>query len=192
MTKVKRLKKAENILVGMPVPQQNYGNVGRFVEDILENAGYPINRGNGCDIKELAVEVKTRTIEATSAHTVASQLPKNIVKTPYKDSAVFKKFQQQFRVYHSEESGQIESADMYDFTVDEIQSRIEHAYESARKVFATGIYGNYVKGSSDAWGYFEKTVATSNSYDFRIPNHIMKKIESISKGQDLFKALFDF
>ena len=189
--KIKSLGKAEKILVGMPVPEEENGNVGRLVEDVLESIGYTINRKSGCDIPKIEVEVKTRTIEATSAQTVASMTPEDIVKTAYEDSPVFRKIQQQFRVHHSRHTGKIVSAKMYDFRVDEIQNAIKYAYTSAQKAFASGKQGKYIKGASDACGYFEKTVADSNSYDFRFPDYIMKRFESIANNAEQFTTLFE-
>ena len=63
---IKNLGKAERALIGMPVPPQQYGNVGTLVEDFLESQGYTINRGAGPDLLDIGVEIKTRTIEATS------------------------------------------------------------------------------------------------------------------------------
>ena len=185
---IKNLKKAEKALIGLPVPPQKNGNVGILVEDMLEELGYTINRGAGCDLKIMGVEIKTRTIEATSAQSIGSMTPADIIATPYDLSPIKAKFQQQFRVHHSIERGCIVSAKMYDFRGDYFQNRMRDAYESAREMFANGAFANYVRGD-EACGYFEKTVSGRNSYDFRLPSNVMEAFEATCDST--FDSMFE-
>jgi hypothetical protein len=192
--KVTNLKKAETALVGMKVPAQEYGNIGAIVEDIMDQQGYNINRGKGADLIDLEVEVKSRGLGATSAQTIGSMLPKDIVVTAYEDSVIFSKFQQQFRVHHAERydgTTEIVSARMYNFALPKIQAQVKAAYESARLMiidqldsYEDGHISKYIRGTLPdgtlACGYWEKTVKTSNSYDFRLPDNIMKEFENIA------------
>lgn len=183
---IKNLGKAERALIGMPVPPQKNGNVGTLVEDYLESMGYTINRGAGCDLVSIGVEIKTRTIEATSAQSIGGMTIEDIISTPWEKSPVRAKFQQQFRVKHSIEEGCIVSARMYDFRTDEIQSATRYAYESARHMIINGNRGDYIRGDG-ACGYFEHKDA--NSYGFRLPNNVMETFERMATNQ--YKNLFE-
>ena len=185
---IKNLNKAEAALIGMPVPLQQYGNVGKLVEDELESLGYIINRGAGCDLKELGVEIKTRTIEATSAQTICKMTELAIIHTPYDQSPVKTKFQQQFRVHHSVEQGCVVSAKMYEFRDAYFQDKARHAYETARTMIANGNCSDYVRGDK-AVGYFEKTSSIGNSYDFRFPSNVMESFETTARST--FSTLFE-
>jgi hypothetical protein len=175
--KVKNLKKAEKFLIGKRIPKEQYGNIGKLVEDYLEDLGYDINRGAGCDLQiSGGVEVKTRKLQASSAQTVGSMTPADIISTPYDQSPIKAKFQQQFRVHYDDDLGIIVSAKMYDWRADYYQDIIREGYEAARAIFASANYGNYVCGAGQKC-YFEKTVEGSNSYDFRLRSQQMEDLE---------------
>jgi hypothetical protein len=190
---IKNLKKAERVLIGIPIPKQQFGNNGRFVEDILEENGYPINRKNGPDLKDLEVEIKTRDIDATSAQTVGKMAKQAIIKYSWKESSIFKKFQQQFRVHYSSEQGIIIDASMYDFRLPEIQAIAEQSYEAARQKLKDGDLSNYVRGEfcgDQCWGFFERTDPSKpDFYDFRFSDRNMKKLEALAKSE--YKNLFE-
>jgi len=183
---IKNLGKAERALIGMPVPPQQYGNVGTLVEDFLESQGYTINRGSGPDLLDIGVEIKTRTIEATSAQSVGGMTIEDIISTPWEDSPIRAKIQQQFRVKHSSEKGCIVSARMYDFRRDDIQESMRHAYESARQMIINGNRGSYIRGDYAA-GYFE--YKESNTYNFRLPHGVMENFERMASNN--YKNLFE-
>jgi hypothetical protein len=156
---------------------------------MLEALGYIINRGAGCDLKAIGVEIKTRTIEATSAQTICKMTRYDIIHTPYDLSPVKAKFQQQFRVHHSEEQGCIVSAKMYDFRDAFFQGQARHAYETARAMLAAGDTSSYVRGKN-ACGYFEKTSNLGSSYDFRFPSNVMESFEATAHSN--FSSMFEF
>lgn len=182
---IKNLGKAERALIGMPVPTQQYGNVGTLVEDFLESQGYAINRGAGPDLLSIGVEIKTRTIEATSAQSIGGMTIEDIISTSWEDSPIRAKFQQQFRVKHSTEKGCIVSARMYDFRRDDIQESVQYAYESARTMIINGNRDSYIRGTCAA-GYFE--YKESNTYSFRLPHGVMESFERMATSN--YKNLF--
>jgi radical SAM protein with 4Fe4S-binding SPASM domain len=96
MIKVKTLKKAN--LVGIEVPGNIGGYAGRYVEEILEQRGYRIDQGQGCDMPSLNIEVKTRDLDATSPQTIGTMSVIDIIETDYEDSPICEKIQQQYRI----------------------------------------------------------------------------------------------
>jgi gamma-glutamylcyclotransferase (GGCT)/AIG2-like uncharacterized protein YtfP len=98
---------------------------------------------------------------------------------------VFEKMQQQYRVKTKDQL--IISGEVYDFSPEYIQDLIEEAYEAARKKLINGNDDPYIYGT--AWGYLEQTVKGSRSYEFRISNNAMKKLENTSKST--YKTLFE-
>lgn len=191
--KIVGLPKATKRLVGMSVPEQKHGNVGRLIEDITESEGYPINRGKGPDIEKLQVEIKTRQIEATSAHTIGKLKISDIIKNSWEESSLYSKAQQQFRVFHSKDTLRITKTILVDFRPEHIQSKFRESYEEARKEIirqyqTNGVIRRYVRGK-DCWGYFENTVLERPEwYDFRFSDKDMKKLENMSSNNytDLF------
>ena len=200
--KITNLKKATDALVGTVVPEQCYGNIGKLVEDIMEKLGYNINRGKGADLLAIGVEIKTRGLEATSAQTISSMTAIDIATTSYKDSVIFEKFQQQFRVHHTKKldgSTVIVSAKMYNFAYPKIQDVVEAAYEAGRTAMidqldnCNGVCNDYIRGvlpnGMPACGYWERK-ENSNSFDFRLPTTVMEQFEEIAINSS--NKLFDF
>jgi hypothetical protein len=185
--KIVGLPKATKRLVGMPVPEQKHGNVGRLVEDLTEAEGYPINRGKGADIKQLQVEIKTRQIEATSAHTIGKLRISDIITHSWEESALYQKAQRQFRVFHSKDTLSITKTMLVDFRPEHIQSKIKESYEEARKEIirqyqTNGVVRRYVRGK-DCWGFFENTnLERPQWYDFRFSDKSMKQLENMSSN----------
>jgi hypothetical protein len=171
-------------LVGEKVPERFNGAAGRDVENKLRQQGIPISRDSGPDIPSVNLEVKTRDLDATSAQSVGSMTPEDIVITPYRQSVIFKKLQQQYRVKTKDQI--IVSAEVYDFSSPNIQEKIEESYEAARQKIIAGNNSDYVSGGK--YGYFERTVSDSRSYEFRFANGAMKKIENMAKST--FDQLF--
>jgi hypothetical protein len=176
-------------IVGMSVPNKEFGHAGRAIEQILIDQGIPIDStAAGADIKHPGynpLEVKSRDVDATSAQGVCKMLPEYIKVTPYCQSIVFEKMQQQYRVKTKDQL--IISGEVYDFSPEYIQDLIEEAYEAARKKLINGNDDPYIYGT--AWGYLEQTVKGSKSYEFRISNNAMKKLENTSKST--YKTLFE-
>jgi hypothetical protein len=189
--KVIAMKKATEALVGMRVPEQKNGNVGHLVEDRIYDAGYGVDKQSTVDIPKLKVEIKSRTKEATSAHAIGSMTISDIINTPYNASPIKEKFQQQFRVTHSDTFREVVSAKIYDFSDPYIQKLIEKGYEAGREIFAklrqnNEVYPNYVRGE-DTDFYWEKK--ESNSYAFRLSDSAMKGYEGMATST--FNSLFE-
>lgn len=179
--------------VGTEVPErQHYGNVGRWVEHKMREQGWNVTDSEGPDMPEVGIEIKSRKVESSSHHTVGTMSIDKIICTPYDLSPVKDKFQKQYRVHYSDEGQVVVAEGLMDFSDDYIQDKIREAYEAGRRQIIKnqkqGIRLPYIKGTE--WGHFE-IVQDRNSYRFRIPNHSMKKIETISKNSNIFNALFE-
>ena len=177
--KIKNLKKIEAAIKAMTFPPDYFGSNGRLVETVFEENGYKVNTGSGSDLKiaKMPVEIKTRNVLAKSSQSIASMLPEDIVKTPYDNSPVKEKFQQQFRVHYNGDTGKVLDAKMYDFRDDHYQRIVREGYEDARKIFAGKKFGNYVCGKGHKC-YFERTSNSTNSYDFRLRSELMEGFET--------------
>lgn len=186
MIKVKKLKK--DTLVGKEVPTNLNGHAGRFIEDLLEVAGYGLDRrGAGPDMPELNVEVKTRDLGATSPQTVGTMTVTAIKSTPYPSSSIFAKLQQQLRV--KTKCRTIVESQIRDFSDSYIQSKIGESYEAARQKIIGGNRGNYISGGP--YGYFEKCRHTKNSYAWRMSQAMMDSLETMSSNTPAFNSLFE-
>jgi hypothetical protein len=186
--KVKQFKLAQQ-LIGQQLPTNKDGHAGRALELLLETLGVTINKGAGADILAYGLEVKTRKETASSAQTVATMSIKDIINTPYKNSNVYKKFQQQLRI-KTNELDVIVSANIYDFDQPQIQDLIESAYEYARKQIVANNHIGYTSYVGH-WGYFEQChLPQSDSYSFRFSVRDMEDLESMAHST--FGVLFTY
>ncbi len=179
-----KVTKLNTTLVGMHVPDSANGYAGRYVEQELIQQGFDVDTRGTIDIPGLDIEVKTRDLDATSAQTVGKMSLEKIKQTSYKDSTVREKIQRQFRV--SIRDNTIVGTEVVDFSWDIIQAKIEESYELARARINQGCDDNYIPGGS--YGYFERTVKNSDSYDFRLSDSAMKKLVAManSTARDIF------
>lgn len=180
--KINVIKLNKAIEVGTIIPMEEInGNIGRWVEDRLEENGYSVNRGKGVDLKQLGVEVKTRKVGSTSGHTVGAMLPQDIINTQWEDSNIHDKIQRQYRVDHKINpltgDNIVVGTQVYDFTDFEIQARLKEAWEHCQGVLAQGVNSDYIRGT-DKWAYLE--MQDTGYYQFRIPCGIMKRMERMS------------
>jgi hypothetical protein len=173
-------------LLGKQLPSNLYGDAGRTCENLLEDIGVPINRGAGCDILTLGWEVKSRKTNATSAQTITSMHPGDIISTPYRDSPVYEKIRKQLR-FTSDESDVIIAIDLCDFDQDYIQDILEAGYERARIMIATNPKISYTPYQG-LEGYFEKTKKDRPELDFRLADGQMEKFLAMTSStfQDMF------
>jgi len=181
-------------LKGLTVPKQTLsesGAVGKYIEKLLIERKVKISDGV-VDIPEYRLEVKSRNKDSKSPHTVGTMTLDDILKTSFKDSAVEKKMQYQYRVEYDNTRGVITEDRIYNFTSDIIQAKIESAYDagkselaalkkSGKKPTAT-TFGNQ-------YGFFEER--EKNQYAFRIPDAAMRGFLSTSRSSDSTKSLFD-
>ena len=179
--KVVRLKAN---MVGRSVPSNINGAAGRDIEKKLREQGFPMSNAAEPDIPEYGVEVKSRDLDATSAHSVARMTAEDIKLTPYRKSVVYDKLQQQYRVKTKDQV--IVSAEVYDFSMPHIQEKIEKCYEAARQKIIQGDESDYISGGP--YGFFERQVNGPRSYQFRFTDGAMKKLEAMSRST--FHKLF--
>lgn len=175
-----KINKLKTNLKGQQV-STNSSNRGRQVEHIMKAQGFDINTGAGPDLQfgDTPVEIKSRDNNAISPQTVGAMSLADIKSTIYEDSAIFKKFQQQYRV--KTEDGIIVEEHMYDFSSWFAQSVIKESYETARQAIINGACGDYIPGGK--YGYFERTNKNSKtSYNFRLSDSAMKKMEAMANS----------
>jgi hypothetical protein len=189
--KIKEVKFLPN-LIGKKLPCKDFGQAGRALEDMLEqDYGITVNRGKGPDNPMFGIEYKTRDLDSTSPQTVATMRVDDIIKTPYRGSEVFKKFQQQIRIKTKDNI--IVKADLYNFRPQHIQEKIEAAYEYARAQLTKNKDLQITKSGPDSvgyWGYFENTNNRENSRSFRINPNGMKDYENMATSN--FINIFDY
>ena len=208
---VTSLPAAEKALIGLKIPfklfnDDNSGAIGLYLEQILIDLGYAINQSTGPDLPTINLEIKSRAIEATSAHTIGSMNIDDIIRTPYYQSNICDKFQFQFRVLYSRTFCEFTDAKVYNFTANYIQTIIEESYESSRKLLTVQYhdylnnadsklspYARGLKLNGDLYaGYFENTNKLQNkTYDFRLKDSDMKRLENMARSAKLVKNLFE-
>ena len=179
-----RVVKLKANMVGRSVPSNINGAAGRYIHEELGEQGYPMSNRAGPDIPQIEMEVKSRDLDAVSAHTVARMTPEDIIVTPYRDSVVYTKLQRQYRVKTKDRV--IISDRVYDFSKPHIQEKIEQCYEAARQKIINGDENNYISGGS--YGFFERQTDGPRSYQFRFTDGAMKKLEAMSRST--FHKLF--
>ena len=175
-------------LLGYQLPSNINGAAGRACEDLLETkVGIRINRGYGCDIPEIDWEVKARKGTATSAQTVTSMRPKDIISTPYPLSPVYNKIRKQLR-FTTNDNDVIIAIDLCDFDQPQIQELIESAYEHGRSLLKKNPHLSYTPYEG-YWGYFEKTKKSRPELDFRLADGQMEKLLAMTAStfQDIFQ-----
>jgi hypothetical protein len=173
-------------LLGKQISNNINGDAGRECENLLESIGVRINRGTGCDIPEVGWEVKCRKGTATSAQTVTSMHPENIISTPYRASPVYQKIRKQLR-FTTNDLDIIVSIELCDFDQPQIQDLLEMAYEHARSLIINNPKISYTPYEG-YWGYFEKTKKDRPELDFRLADGQMEKLLAMTSStfQDIF------
>jgi hypothetical protein len=176
-------------LLGYQLPSNTNGAAGRACEDLLETkTGIRINRGYGCDIPEIGWEVKARKGTATSAQTVTSMRPEDIISTPYPLSPVYNKIRKQLR-FTTNDNDVIIAIDLCDFDQPQIQELLEKAYEHARSLLKETPELEYTPYEG-YWGYFEKTKKGRPELDFRLADGQMEKLLAMTAST--FKDIFAY
>jgi hypothetical protein len=173
-------------LLGKKLPTNYHGEAGRACENLLETIGISINRAAGCDIPQLGWEVKSRKDTATSAQTVTSMRPEDIIQTPYRESPVYEKIRKQLR-FTTNDQDKIVAIDLCDFDQPQIQDLLEEAYEHARALITADPALCYTPYEGH-WGYFEKTKKDRPELDFRLADGQMEKLLAMTSSN--FQGLF--
>jgi hypothetical protein len=176
---ITRLKKAESALLGMSVPKQYNGNIGKLVENIMAANNYEMSNGPGPDIPKLKVEVKTKGNQSGSAYKVGSMTLDDIKRYTYDESPLKDKMQILFIVSHCQIYMKITEARVYHFYKESIQEKLRESYNSARDLILAGNNSSYIRGE-DCWGYFERQ--NSNSWQFRIPVKNMQSLKGMARS----------
>jgi hypothetical protein len=176
-------------LLGKQLPSNFGGDAGRACENLLEDdVGIIINRGFGCDIPEIGWEVKCRKGTATSAQTVTTMRPEDIISTPYPLSPVYNKIRKQLR-FTTNDNDVIIAIDLCDFDQPQIQELLEKAYEHARSLLRETPELEYTPYEG-YWGYFEKTKKGRPELDFRLADGQMEKLLAMTSST--FKDIFAY
>jgi len=174
-------------LLDRQLPNNFNGESGRACENLLEDkVGIRINRGAGCDIPAIGWEVKCRKGTATSAQTVASMRPENIISTPYKLSPIYNKIRKQLR-FTTNANDVIIAIDLCDFDQPQIQDLLQTAYDHARTLLKNNPELEYTPYEG-YWGYFEKTKKNRPELDFRLADGQMEKLLDMTNStfQEIF------
>jgi len=193
MIKVISLNSA--IKPGTVIPMKQYnGNIGRWIENDLEDKGYKVNRGKGIDLPKYGLEIKSRLRSSTSGHTVGAMLPVDIINTSWEYSNIRNKIQRQYRVEYDENiltgDNVVTEAKVYDFTCNEIQSKLKEAWEYGQSMLKSSNPKNmpkYIRYNNHL-GYFERQ--TSGQYQYRITEGAMTHIKKLSTNTS--NRLFEF
>lgn len=188
--KIRNIKKD---YAGTQLPPTQHGKAGVGFENILKADGFKIDSlASGPDIPEYNLEVKTRNISATSAHTIGCINPNDIKLLSWEETTLHDKFQQQFRAITDESNYQqntIVKCKVYDFSEISIQTLVKEAYEICRGKIMQGNTKQYIYGSK--WGYMERK-QDSNSYQFRISHSAFKKLEAMAESSEAFITMFEY
>ena len=174
-------------LLNVPVPPKNGGEAGRYIEDLIIQLGCPFNKGKGVDIKFLGWECKSRDTTSTSAISITSMFPYDIINTGYYHSPVFDKCQK--ILLFITENLKIKNIEFYDLSDPYIQDKLCEAYEHGRNQiikFPNIPYTEY----TGYYGYFEKTKKNRPELDFRLSHNDIKHIKSMANP--VYNKLFSY
>jgi hypothetical protein len=176
-------------LLEKQLPSNFGGDAGRACENLLEDdVGIIINRGSGCDIPAIGWEVKSRKGTATSAQTVATMRPEDIISTPYPLSPIYNKIRKQLR-FTTNNNDVIIAIDLCDFDQPQIQDLLQEAYEHARSLIKKTPKIEYTPYEG-YWGYFEKTKKDRPELDFRLADGQMEKLLDMTNST--FQHIFNY
>jgi len=178
-------------LIGTVLTNEKHGDAGRDFENKIESMGININRGNGVDCKEFDWEFKTRHENATSAQTVGTMLPEDVISiVNWYDTPIHKKIKKQLRATLDKNSI-IVDIDLIDFDQPHVQDICEQAYKHARNQIIKNPQIAYTSQKGGFYGYFENTNPTkTRSLDWRISDSNMDKLKTMSKST--FGSIFDY
>ena len=174
---VKTLKKN---FIGRKVSQprhdgSSWGQPGRDCEKLSNDEFLPVAANSpGCDIPGVGLELKFRDLDAVSPQTIGSMSIDNIINTPWNQSSMCEKFQQQRRIYAKK--GVIVDDFICDFRDPFIQTIAEEAYEILQQQLEAGVRGRYIRANSHF--YFESKKESPNIYVLRTGK--MKKLEAMA------------
>jgi hypothetical protein len=180
--------------------RHDYEN-GKILEDAMIEQGFPIDRTGTVDLPN-GIEVKTRSANTKSNHTIGTMTIDKIIKTPWDETTFKQKLQRQYRVTINDDNhftGKVTAkGEFVDLSAPEIQCHFEDAYEECRrqltKQIVTGVAITPRQTiSGGQYGQLEHKPAKKSlgkSFAWRIPPSGMKKI--LAKANMLDKGfVFD-
>ena len=154
----------------------SWGQPGRECEKMVDKEFLPVAANSaGCDIPSVGLEIKFRDLDAVSPQTIGSMSIANIINTPWHQSSMHDKFQQQRRIYAKK--GVIVDDFICDFRDPFIQILAQEAYEILQQQLAAGVRGRYIRANSHF--YFESKKESPNIYVLRTGK--MKRLEAMTK-----------
>lgn len=183
--KLKNVKNGINVGYNIPKSQQ-YGNIGRHLEQVLADNGHHMSNSRGVDMPDINAELKSRKQGSKSYHSVGAISIDEMIHLPFKQTHLYEKMQTQYRVKYDDDLQVVTSESVYDFSNSEIQEILEDAYEAGRIEIQDGNRSSYIPCGSGI--ILEK--ASNSTYQYRISNGTMKKFENIAKSN--IGNLFDF
>lgn len=186
--KVKKLNTGSENLILPEQSKYDSGNVGKWYEEQLASKGFQMNSGQGVDIPGLNLENKTRKRSSKAAHTTGTMTYDNIINTPYEQSSISKKLQQQNRMEYDNTFNVVTNESIYDFGDIAIQQKLKEAYEHGREILRE--HGGPSPGTirCGEFGMFEWK--SGNTYAHRITDSGMKKMKAMAKSSA--NPLFEF
>lgn len=195
-------------LMGLELPARslsNTGNVGNFIDQHLKTQLNITNITSIVDLELLGIELKSKDISTNSDWSIGTMTLADILKTPYKQSSIFKKLQALLLVTTDDTFRVVKDVGLYYFDIDEIQQLLEDSYEAARAKIqarvihhASNVNQQIIAGNYNAvlekvnFSSFEKFQGecgkfefTNNgmSFMFRISVSQMRKLTTIAASQ---------
>jgi hypothetical protein len=186
VTKVKGLGKGTQLF-----GKTDNGDIGRQVEYMLGAHGHNLNYGQGPDLPDYKVEIKSRKKTATSSVNIGAMTTTDIINTPYEQTSVSTKLKDILFVEHDADFDSmtqvVRKSDMLDFNTPEIQKKIKSSYEEGRRKIASENHTKHV--SCGDYGFFEK-VENWDGYKFRIPKKGWDRLVNESRTMPQYNKLF--
>jgi len=170
----------------------NDGTNGKILEQAMKKQGFPIDSNGTVDLPTIDIEIKTRSANTNSHHTIGNMKFDDIINTPWNETSFKQKLQKQYRVTIREDASA--SGKVVDLSHPEIQKHLEEAYEDCRAELT--VQGEIITGQTISGGQYgvlehkPNKKGTSKSYAMRIPNSGMKKL--LGTADMLATDLFEF
>jgi hypothetical protein len=196
--KKSKVKSFKNTLKNTVIPAKqtiDNGNMGKIIETTLKNQGLPIDsksQGPDISVDGYEVEIKTRKKGSTADVTVGNATVDYIATHDYNNSIIKGKLQTIRWVEYDENdpfidknSSIVKTDKVLDFDMKQIQSEIEHQYNSVRQEI---VNNNDSYSINTRVGWWEKK--TENSWAFRIPWTNWKKYISHNETGAGFNEMF--
>lgn len=166
---------------------------GYQVQEHLTKQGWTMNHGVGPDLKDVGIEIKTRKKSSKSPHSIGSMTIENIIRSSYKDSNIFEKFQKQLRVVY-DDYGRVLSDKVIDFSDPIIQKEMSKSWDLNKielekySGFDSKKLPKYIKHKNAKFQWEHKE---GRSYVARLPNHVQKSFEETANTNKARSQLFE-